>query len=211
MSDDEKTRVVLATTNRGKIRELADSLAAHGVEVLSLTDFPGMGEIEENGATFEENALIKARAVARATGLVAVADDSGLMVDALGGAPGVFSARYSDDWELLPGESRDRRNMRKLLHVMENVADAERGCRFVTCMAAVRPDGRELTVKGEWRGRLLREPSGENGFGYDPVFFDPEIGTSAAHLTTEQKNARSHRGKALRALMAEWAAFMGKR
>ncbi|MCR5561922.1 MAG: RdgB/HAM1 family non-canonical purine NTP pyrophosphatase [Desulfovibrio sp.] len=211
MPDEMKNRVVLATTNRGKIRELADGLAAHGVEVLNLADFPELGEIEENGATFEENALIKARAVAEATGLVAVADDSGLMVDALGGAPGVFSARYSDDWALLPGENRDKRNMRKLLHAMEKVDDAERECRFVTCMAAVRPDGHELIVKGEWRGRLLREPSGENGFGYDPVFFDPEIGTSAAHLTTGQKNARSHRGKALRALLAGWPAFMGER
>ena len=121
MAHSKTLRIVLATQNAGKVRELADPLTEFGVEVLGLSSFPEIGEIEETGTTFEENALIKARAVAALTGLVSVADDSGLEVDALDGAPGVYSARYSDDWESLPGESRDARNIRKLLHAMAAV------------------------------------------------------------------------------------------
>lgn len=202
-------RVVLATRNAGKIAELAGPLSAFGVSLVGLDAFPEIGEIEENGATFEENALIKARAVAKATGLTAIADDSGLMVDALGGAPGVWSARYADDWEMLPGEDRDGRNIRKLLHAMRDVPKDRRDCSFVTVMAAVRPDGRELTVRGEWPGRLLESPRGGNGFGYDPVFFDASTGRSAAELTREEKTARSHRGRAAAALLERWQGFMG--
>ena len=208
-AEGARPRVVLATRNAGKIAELAGPLAAFGVELVGLDAFPEIGEIEENGATFEENALIKARAVAKATGLTAVADDSGLMVEALGGAPGVYSARYADDWEMLPGENLDRRNIRKLLAAMADVPEGERGCRFVTAMAAVRPDGRELTVRGEWPGTLLASPRGSNGFGYDPVFYDAEVGRTAAELTREEKTARSHRGRATAALLAHWADFMG--
>ncbi|MDE7371892.1 MAG: RdgB/HAM1 family non-canonical purine NTP pyrophosphatase [Desulfovibrio sp.] len=204
-----RPRVVLATRNAGKIAELAGPLAAFGVELVGLDAFPEIGEIEENGATFEENALIKARAVAKATGLTAIADDSGLMVEALGGAPGVYSARYSDDLAMLPGENRDRRNIRKLLAAMADVPEGERGCRFVTAMAAVRPDGRELTVRGEWAGTLLASPRGSNGFGYDPVFYDADVGRTAAELTREEKTARSHRGRAAAALLARWADLMG--
>ena len=201
-------RVVLATRNAGKIAELSGPLSAFGVELVGLDAFPEIGEIEEDGATFEENALIKARAVAGATGLTAIADDSGLMVEALAGAPGVYSARYSDDWEMLPGENRDRRNIRKLLAAMADVPEGERGCRFVTAMAAVRPDGRELTVRGEWAGILLASPRGNNGFGYDPVFYDAEAGRTAAELTREEKTARSHRGRAAAALLERWEGFM---
>ena len=204
-----RPRVVLATRNAGKIAELSGPLAAFGVELVGLDAFPEIGEIEENGATFEENALIKARAVAKATGLTAIADDSGLMVEALAGAPGVHSARYSDDLEMLPGENRDGRNIRKLLAAMADVPEGERGCRFVTAMAAVRPDGRELTVRGEWPGTLLARPRGSNGFGYDPVFYDADVGRTAAELTREEKTARSHRGRAAAALLARWADFMG--
>ena len=196
--------IVLATTNTGKIRELAEPLGAFGISVLGLDDFPQLGEIEENGATFEENALIKARTVASATGLLSVADDSGLMVDALNGAPGIHSARYSNDWQSLPHESRDNRNMRKLLHEMAGIPDQKRSCRFVCCMAAVRPDGKEMCVRGVWEGLLLHEPRGSNGFGYDPVFFIPSLGRSAAQLSREEKNQLSHRGKALRALLSRW-------
>lgn len=204
-------RIVLATHNAGKIRELAEPLADFGVEVLGLAQAcPDLVDIEETGVTFEENALIKARCVSGLTGLVSVADDSGLEVDALGGAPGVYSARYSDDWPGLPDESRDRRNIRKLLHELADVPPDRRTCRFVSCMAAVRPDGAEMTVRGQWEGRLLTAPRGENGFGYDPLFFDPRLGRAAAELSREEKNARSHRGKALRALLARWEEFMGK-
>ncbi|SDF57731.1 RdgB/HAM1 family non-canonical purine NTP pyrophosphatase [Desulfovibrio legallii] len=201
-------RIVLATHNAGKVRELAEPLAHAGVEVLGLAAFPEIGEIDEYGLTFEENARIKAETVARHTGLVSVADDSGLEVDALDGAPGVHSARYADDWPLLPGESRDARNMRKLLHALAAVPEARRACRYVCCMTAVTPDGRSLTTRGTWEGRLLAEQRGSNGFGYDPLFFDPTLGLTAAQMTPEQKNARSHRGKALRALLEGWAAFV---
>lgn len=208
-SEGALPRVVLATRNAGKIAELAGPLSAFGVELVGLDAFPEIGEIVEDGATFEENALIKARAVAGATGLTAIADDSGLMVDALGGAPGVHSARYADDWDFLAGENRDQRNIRKLLHAMRAVPEGARGCRFVTVMAAVRPDGPELTVRGEWPGILLATPRGSNGFGYDPIFFDAETGRAAAELTREEKTARSHRGRAAAALLGRWRAFMG--
>lgn len=204
----EKYRIVLATHNRGKIAELAEPLANFGIEVLGLDAFPQIGDIEENGSTFAENALIKAAYVANTLNLPAVADDSGLMVDALAGAPGVFSARYSDDLESLPGETRDQRNIRKLLGAMAQVPKDKRGCRFVTAMAAVLPNGRQLVSNGEWRGVLLDKPVGENGFGYDPVFFDPEIGKTAAQLTREEKNSRSHRGNALKALLERLPKFM---
>lgn len=200
-------RVVLATTNGGKVRELAGALAAFGLEVAGLGDFPHVGEIEENGRTFEENALIKARAVAGLTGLISVADDSGLQVDALHGAPGIFSARYADDLAPRPGESHDARNIRKLLARMAGVPRARRACRFVCCMAAVRPDGSSLCVRGAWEGLLLGYPRGDNGFGYDPVFFDPRLGRSAAELTPREKLAVSHRGKALATLLAGWPRF----
>ncbi|MBR3663260.1 MAG: RdgB/HAM1 family non-canonical purine NTP pyrophosphatase [Desulfovibrio sp.] len=200
--------VVLATSNAGKIRELSAPMAAMGVRLLGLADFPDLPPVEENGATFAQNALIKARQVAKLTHLIAVADDSGLEVEALHGRPGVHSARYADDWPLLEGENRDQRNMRKLLFEMEGLPESRRGCRFVTCMAAVRPDGRELTVEAHWEGRILTAPMGNNGFGYDPLFFDPEIGTTAAMLTSEQKTSRSHRGKAVRGLLARWQHFL---
>ncbi|QCC84687.1 RdgB/HAM1 family non-canonical purine NTP pyrophosphatase [Desulfovibrio desulfuricans] len=208
MSQSKALRIVLATHNAGKVRELAAPLTEFGVEVLGLSSFPEIGEIEETGTTFEENALIKARAVAALTGLVSVADDSGLEVDALSKAPGVYSARYSDDWQSQPGESRDARNIRKLLHEMANVPADKRGCRFVSCMAAVRPDGKELVVRGTWEGQLLESRRGDNGFGYDPLFFDKLIGKTAAELTRDEKNSRSHRGNALRALLARWTEFM---
>lgn len=207
----DRQRVVLATTNSGKVRELAEPLAAAGVDVVGLDAFPELGDIVEDGDSFEANALIKARAVARHTGLVSIADDSGLEVDALHGAPGIHSARYADDWAFLAGESRDDRNIRKLLSVMRDVAEAERGCRFVCCMAVVLPPasgGREWVVRGVWEGSLLTACRGGNGFGYDPIFLDPELGRSAAELERGEKTARSHRGRALRRLLAGWTDFL---
>lgn len=203
-----KGRVVLATTNQGKVAEVADALARFGLEVRGLDAYPQIGEIDENGATFEENALIKARAAAACTGLPAIADDSGLMVDILAGAPGVHSARYGSDLAYLPGESRDARNIRKLLAAMAGVAPERRGCMFVTVMAWVKPDGQYITARGQWHGRILERPIGANGFGYDPVFLDPDLGLSAAQLSREQKNARSHRGAALRSLLAQAPGFL---
>lgn len=201
-------QIVLASTNPGKIRELAEPLATLGIEVLGLADFPEIGDIEETGATFAENALIKARAVAEHTGLVAVADDSGLCVDARQGAPGVKSARFADDMPFLPGENRDQRNIRKLLALMAETND--RQAHFETCMAAVAPTGEELVVTGQWPGQILRAPRGTNGFGYDPVFFDPALGKSAAELELAEKNAVSHRGRAVRALLEAWPGFAAR-
>lgn len=200
------SNVVLATHNKGKIAELGEMLAGYGIKVTGLAAFPQLDDIPETGLTFAQNALIKARTVARETGLVAIADDSGLMVDALSGAPGVYSARYSDDWPLLPGESVDARNIRKLLH--ELAGAPVRSARFETVMAAVAPTGQEIVASGQWEGQILRTPQGANGFGYDPVFFDPKLDKSAAQLTSQEKSAVSHRGKALRALLAKWPGFL---
>lgn len=202
--------VVLATRNAGKIRELAEPLAAFGLNVVGLEAFPDMPEVAETGTTFEENALLKAAETARRTGCVAVADDSGLEVDALGGAPGVYSARYGNDVPALEGESRDQRNTRKLLAALQGVPEARRGCRFVCCMAVCTPAGKHITMRGTWEGRVLEAPCGSNGFGYDPVFWDMADQCSAAELTREQKNARSHRGAALRQLLAAWPDFWEK-
>ncbi|MBQ8172668.1 MAG: RdgB/HAM1 family non-canonical purine NTP pyrophosphatase [Mailhella sp.] len=193
--------LVLATRNQGKVRELREPLARFGFDVQSLPDdFP---EIEENGATFDENALIKARAVADKLGVAAAADASGLEVAALGGAPGVYSARYSEDWPEQEGESKDERNNRKLLAQLEGVPFEERTARFRCCMAMVDPEGGEIVVSGAWEGHIGFEKKGENGFGYDPLFIDPELGLTGAQLSREAKMARSHRGKALARLLEE--------
>ena len=193
--------LILATRNQGKVRELRDPLARFGFDVQSLPeDFP---EIEENGTTFEENALIKARAVANALGVAAAADDSGLEVDALGGAPGVYSARYSEDWPAVEGESKDERNNRKLLAELEGVPAEKRTARFRCCMALVIPGGEEIVVSGAWEGSIGFKRAGANGFGYDPLFIDPELGITGAELTREAQMVRSHRGKALAKLLAK--------
>jgi XTP/dITP diphosphohydrolase len=195
------TKVVLATRNTGKIKELAALLSDLGVVVVGLADFPEIGEIPETGSTFMENARIKARAVCLATGLTSLADDSGLCVDALAGAPGVHSARYSGE------AATDAANNAKLLAAMARVPEPDRTCRFVSVVVAAAPDGRELTAEGTWEGRLTFAPAGAGGFGYDPLFFDPAAGKTAAELTAAEKNARSHRGKALADLVANWPAF----
>jgi XTP/dITP diphosphohydrolase len=202
-------KIVLATRNAGKIRELADGLRAFGLAVLGLDAFPGMEEVEETGLSFEENSLLKACAVARHTGRIAVADDSGLEADALDGAPGIYSARYSELRPLPPdlenpALSRDERNNLALLRALAAVPDEKRTGRFVCAMSACTPDGTGITRRAAWEGRILRAPRGINGFGYDPLFFDPETGRTAAELGKEEKNARSHRGKALKKLLAVW-------
>jgi len=191
-------KVVLATRNNGKIKELNALLAGLGVTVVGLAGFPEIGDIPETGATFLDNARLKARAVCRATGLVSLADDSGLCVDALAGAPGVHSARYSGE------DATDAANNAKLLAALAHVPEKDRACRFVSVVVAASPDGRELVAEGAWEGRVAAAPSGQGGFGYDPLFFDPAAGRTAAELTAAEKNARSHRGNALRELVARW-------
>ncbi len=200
--------LVMATRNPGKVRELQALLEDTGVELLSLTDFPHLPEIPETGATFGENAAAKAEAVARLTGQAALADDSGLVVDALGGAPGVFSARYAQD-RTGPGPPTDADNWGKLLEEMQGVPWEQRGARFVCEIALALPDGRLLRARGECPGRIALKPRGEQGFGYDPVFWVPAYQATMAQLGPEVKNRISHRARALAAikeLIAAWQA-----
>ena len=188
----------MASRNPGKIRELKAILPDSGVSLLSLDDFPLLPEIPEEGATFAENAAAKAVAVARLTGHAALADDSGLAVDALGGAPGVFSARYAQD-RTSPRPPTDADNWGKLLDELKNVPWGERGARFVCELALATPDGRLRRARGECAGVIAFKPRGETGFGYDPVFWVPEYAATMAQLGPEIKNKISHRAMALAA------------
>ncbi len=184
-------RLVLATRNAGKVRELAALLGPLGVEVVSLADYPEIGEIPEEGDTFQENAIFKAREVARLTGETALADDSGLEVDALNGAPGVYSARFA-------GEPKsDTANNAKLLRLLTGLPPEKRTARFRCVMALAVPDGRVYTAEGTSEGIILDAPRGDNGFGYDPLFYVEEFGKTFAELDLATKNTISHRGRAL--------------
>jgi XTP/dITP diphosphohydrolase len=187
--------IVLASGNAGKLAELREILAGAGHVLRAQSEF-GIADAEETGLTFIENALLKARHAAAATGLPALADDSGLCVDALGGAPGLYSARYGG----VHGDSA--RNIERLLGELCDVPDAARTARFHCVVALLRSadDPRPLVAEGTWEGRILREPRGARGFGYDPVFLDPDNGVSAAELEPAIKHAISHRGRAVAAL-----------
>ena len=202
--------IVLATRNAGKIKEMTSLLAKSRIIATGLNSWPEIGDIPETGQSFSENALIKARTITRLTGRIALADDSGLAVDALDGQPGIFSARYADDWAAHPHESRDARNIRKLLWSLRDVPPAKRGAHFETALAIVAPNGHELVTVGKWHGFITRTLTGSNGFGYDPVFFDPILKKNAAELDSAAKNAVSHRGRALQKMMEQLAAFMDK-
>jgi XTP/dITP diphosphohydrolase len=193
-------RILVATTNPGKVRELR-ALLGDQVQWQSLADFPGLAEVKEDGATFAENARKKALGYAKATGLWTLADDSGLVVDALGGAPGVNSARFSG--ERAPGADRkviDRRNMEKLLSLLQGVPTEKRTARFVCCLCLASPERVLLETQGALEGRIAEEPAGTGGFGYDPVFLVPQLGQTVAQLGENEKNAISHRGNAMRRL-----------
>ena len=192
-------KIVLASRNKKKIEELRTLLGEElpSAEVLSLDDVGITGEIEEDGDTFEENALIKAR-VAASTGYIGVADDSGLSVDALGGDPGVYSARYAAKCNFA-GDHDDEGNNQCLLFNLKDVPDEERTGAYVCAIACVFPDGREFTVRGESGGRILKEYHGNGGFGYDPLFYFEQFGRTFAEITPEQKHSVSHRGIAIRA------------
>jgi XTP/dITP diphosphohydrolase len=191
------TRLLLATRNAGKLAELQRLLvpAVPGVEVVGLRDVPEYPEAPETGATFEENALLKAREAVRYTGLPAVADDSGITVDALNGMPGVLSARWSGR------HGDDAANTALLLGQIADVPDARRGAAFVCAAALVTPDGAEHVLRREWRGSVVREPRGTHGFGYDPVFLPTGLTVTSAELEPAEKDARSHRGQAFAALV----------
>lgn len=204
---DKKNTVVLATNNKGKIRELSEPLSNYGLKVLGLDSVLDIKDLEESGETFEENALQKARFVADKTGYVSIADDSGLEVDILDGSPGIYSARFASDLEFLEGETKDQRNNRKLLQVLESIPISSRQARFVCCMAVCKPFGAQMVVRGIWSGFILEKLQGSNGFGYDPLFFDPILGFSAANLHKDEKIKYSHRGNALRELLDKWEKF----
>jgi XTP/dITP diphosphohydrolase len=186
------SRLILASSNRGKLAEIRDVLADIGVELIAQSEF-GISDAEESGATFVENALLKARHAARASGLPALGDDSGICVDALDGAPGLRSARYAGNH----GDAAA--NIAKLLDALDGVDDAERGAHFHCTIVLLRAadDPAPLIAEGRWRGRILRASRGDKGFGYDPVFYDPVLGKGAAELDATTKNRVSHRGQAL--------------
>lgn len=189
--------IVMASSNAGKIREIARLLDGMGIEVVAQSTL-GVTDAEETGTTFAENSLIKARHASDATGLPAIGDDSGLVVDALDGRPGVYSARFAG-----PDATADE-NIDKLLTELAGTSDEARGAAFHCVASFVMPGTPNAVVaEGVWRGRILRVRQGEGGFGYDPVFLDPESGLSAAELTADKKNALSHRGQALRRLVAQ--------
>jgi len=185
-------QIVLATRNRGKIREIKYILSDLPIEIKSLLDFPNIPEIEEKGNTFEENALIKAKTVAKLTGLPALADDSGLAVDCLNGAPGVYSARYAGEG------ADDKKNNEKLLRELEGIPLERRGAAFVCVIALCIPKGNCYIEKGKCKGVISLSPRGSYGFGYDPIFFLPDYGKTMAELPLEVKNQISHRYKALK-------------
>ena len=187
-------KIVFATTNAGKTKEIKEILADFDVEVVSMKEMNITADIEENGATFEENSLIKARAVSKLTGLPALADDSGLEVDYLNGEPGIYSARY-----LGRDTDYDYKN-NYIIKKLKDAKDEERSARFVCVISLVLPDGREFVKKGVMEGRIGYEIKGGNGFGYDPIFYLPEYGKTSAEISAEEKNKISHRGKALSAM-----------
>ena len=190
-------RIIFATGNAGKVREIKMILGDLGMEILSMKEAGIQASPEENGATYAENALIKARAVAAYTDDIVMADDSGLEIDYLNCEPGVYSARYMG--EDTPYSIKNA----NLLERLNGVPDEERTARFVCAIAAVLPDGRELTTRATIEGRIGYEERGEGGFGYDPIFFVPEFGKTTAELTAEEKNLVSHRGKALKLMKEE--------
>jgi XTP/dITP diphosphohydrolase len=193
-----KRRILVARTNPGKLKELREMLGSN-IEWVGLRDFLNIPEIEEDGKTFAENARKKAMGYAKATGLWTLADDSGLVVDALGGQPGVKSARFAGakdkDRKII-----DRKNIEKLLKLLKNTPKEKRTARFVCCLCLASDEKVLIETRGEVEGIIIDEPAGDNGFGYDPVFFVPKLNKTVAQLSSEAKNAISHRGNAIRKL-----------
>ena len=190
-------KLLLATRNQGKIvefRRILDAIAPGEIELVGLDQFPDLHDVDETGTTFQENALLKAREMSEATGLPAIADDSGLCVDALNGDPGIFSARWAGE------HSNDRANLEKVLDQLREVPDEKRTGYFICVAALYLPDGRTHCEEGRFIGTILHSPVGENGFGYDPIFQPEGLSISSAQMSSEEKDAMSHRGKALRAI-----------
>ena len=197
-------RIVFATGNAGKIKEIRMIMEDTGLEVVSMKDAGIKADIEENGKTYEENALIKARAVTAFTKDIVMADDSGLEIDYLDGAPGIYSARFMGENTCYTIKNT------ALVEKLAGVPEEKRTARFVCAIACAFPDGHTITTRGVMEGIIAQEIRGENGFGYDPIFYLPEFGCTSAEITPEQKNEVSHRGKALRAMRKELERFFTK-
>ena len=197
-------KLILATSNKDKAREIAEILSDTPFVVTTMKEEGYDPDIVEDGKSFEENALIKARTVhALAEGAYVMADDSGLSIDALDGAPGIYSARFCGEDSTYPEK------FAKIFEMLKDVPEEKRTAKFVCSIAVVRPDGSEFTVRGEVCGVLHEKPMGDGGFGYDPIFYVPEFGMTTAHMTKEQKNSISHRGKASRAMAEKLKADLG--
>lgn len=196
----QKEQIIIATNNAGKLCEFQKLFTPKHIKVTSLKDYPQLGKIAETGMTFEENATLKASAVSKQTNIPVLADDSGLEVDALNGRPGIFSARYAGDHD-------DAANNAKLLSELAGIPLEKRTATFHTTLVLMKPDESKLVVNGELRGQILAVPRGNNGFGYDPLFWVPEKQKSLAEMTSEEKNEISHRGRASQKLLKvfdEW-------
>ena len=198
----DRKRIIFATGNEGKMKEVRMILTDMGVSVVSMKEAGVRADIVENGKTFEENAVIKAKAVMKLTGQIAMADDSGLVIDFLNGEPGIYSARYRGE-----DTSYTIKNQ-NLIDRLQGVEESRRTARFVCAIACALPDGTVLTTEGTMEGIIGYESRGENGFGYDPIFYLPEFGCSSAQLSPEKKNELSHRGKALRKMREELEAYL---
>jgi XTP/dITP diphosphohydrolase len=199
-------RLVLATRNQGKIielRRILDAISHGAIELVSVEQYPEIPDVEETGSTFEENALLKAVAISKATGLPAIADDSGLCVDALGGAPGIFSARYAGK------HGDDNANLNKVLVELQGVEDTNRSAHFTCVTALVMPDGRKVTKMGEFHGFIAHAPVGDFGFGYDPLFIPQGSSITSAQMSAQEKDLVSHRGISLRAIAPHVIELLG--
>lgn len=200
--DSSPFEIVIASKNLGKIAEFKRILGEVGISIITDIEFP---DVDESGSTFEENALLKAHAISRYTNLPALADDSGLAVDYLDGAPGIFSAR----WSGVHGD--DGANIKRLLEDLNGVALENRGAKFIAVLALVRPDGEELLVRGELRGKIRNQPVGVNGFGYDPIFEPENSNRTLGEMSAAEKDAISHRSKALTGLNPRIRPFLSRR
>lgn len=196
--------VILATCNTGKIKELKNTLCNFNLNIVCLKDFPEIPEIKETGNTFKENALIKAKTASQYTGLIAIADDSGLEVDVLNGAPGIYSSRYAEDIPNVNSLTMDQHNISKLLSTLTNIPLAQRTARFCTTIVAYNTNGMYITATGVATGLISLTPKGKNGFGYDPIFFDTRLEKTFGELSIKEKKQYSHRTKALKKLLELW-------
>ncbi len=193
--------IIIATKNKGKVKDFEALLSKRGIQVKSLHDFPEMPDVEETGSTFEENAILKAEAISRKMGRTVIADDSGLIVDYLDGRPGVYSARYAGE------EKNDRANLEKVLSELEGVPDEERTARFYCVLAVSVPGEKPKVAEGTCEGKIGREPMGTHGFGYDPIFIVDEKNKTMGQLTKEEKNKISHRAAAMAKLDEKWDEY----